>query len=94
MGRWGDGATAAATKWLNRITQGFSPGYDSHCGCALKGRPNSADAGCNSDTTQNSITPCAGFEDEDKGPHEGARARRTKKKRPEVRALLEVRIMS
>jgi len=59
----------------------------------LKGRPNLADAGCNSDTTQNSITPCAGFEDEDEdddedeGPHEGARARRTKKKRPEVRAL-------
>jgi hypothetical protein len=25
-GEWGD--TAIATKWLNRIAQGFSPGYD------------------------------------------------------------------
>ena len=34
-----DGADALATKWLNRIAQGFSPGFDRHRGCALKGRP-------------------------------------------------------
>jgi hypothetical protein len=36
MGVW-----ANATRWHNRIAQGFfSPGYDNEFGCALKARPN------------------------------------------------------
>ena len=64
-------------------------------------RPNPALPGYNSDRARNSIlhcsiTPRAGFEDEDEDEDEkeGSRTRLTKKKRPEVRALLEVRIMS
>jgi hypothetical protein len=34
------GVRTIATKWLNKIAQGFSPGFDNECGCALKGRPN------------------------------------------------------
>ena len=45
MGEWatagnGDGARVIATKWLNRIAQGFSPGFVDDRGRALKGRPN------------------------------------------------------
>src|SRR5580704_15682713 len=61
-GRNGDGATAAATKWLNRIAQGFSPGYDSQCGCALKAPPAPRPRGAipnrrSTPTLQYSITP-------------------------------------
>ena len=35
-----NGETAIATKWHDRIAQGFSPGWDNEFGCALKGRPN------------------------------------------------------
>jgi hypothetical protein len=38
MGEWA--MRPVATKWHNRIAQGFSPGYDNEFGCALKGRPN------------------------------------------------------
>ena len=33
------GETANATKWLDRMGQGFSPGLGSNRGRALKGRP-------------------------------------------------------
>jgi hypothetical protein len=34
-----DGDGANATNWLNRIAQGFSPGYGRYSGRALSGRP-------------------------------------------------------
>jgi hypothetical protein len=34
------GDAAIATKWLNRVALGFSPGYGHQLRCALKGRPN------------------------------------------------------